>query len=910
MSHKSHRSGLRILALAAFPALGSLLLGGQALAKSSSLSQVYATHASAALNELSASCGPTEGTPIEDCDKGNENGDIIIGSGATICTGTVVVDKKNAKVGKITINSGGTLIIDDDAAKGDDAVILKTDGIQINEGGTFQVGAADCPIGTSDPKDRVEIQFVGPKPDDCGLSLGNPDSSPQCYQKGIQVAKGGTLRMYGAKGVAPNGVSWTYLSKPAGPAEYNKSEKGYIGNVLAAVTEKSDIIHLADDVTQGSAGWQKGDWIAIATTSFSPWETEFVEIKKVEQEGSGSKITLVQGLSYYHFGGVDPGAPGMGNYKAGENLNYGVDERAAVGLVSRNILLTSDTERPKENKSHESTHWGGEIRIHKGFEAVAIQGVELRKFGKEQLGSYPIHFHHAGDLSAYLPADKLIDSNSIHHSYNKCMTIHSTQSLTLSNNVCARITGHIFYEEIGDEFDISFISNLGLGAMSNSFTVNAAKGEWEKLVKDYYWVGDNMSNPVGSSETSPHDIGFDQFDIFDTDDQTNPVHGQCGHVGPLGQILLDKSVPGCAPPNVYFEHPSGFWITNPSAKLEGNLIAGCQDTGKAYFYVPPRGAVSDGEEQIEPKFIPIGSQYAKDKDDNPTNAKRYGVFENNRASACYHGLYDDPEGMSSDQLFGYEGGIHDKDHQAVVDEFDKVTLSRIRDRGVWLRPTFYVLKDARIATTRDGVSLVTSGGVDGNYPGVWGLLKDSTMVGISTNNVDRWGPCGAKVIVNGVGQVRGGGWGCIDQTNPGNNPLNNCCTAEQKDNMGTKDLCKDLPLCIVPSGGAVTERGYPDPDWPMFGFLIYDGPPLIIDDRFVNFRVSPGSKSSDDKTFPPANRLTVPDDAILQHWGFKGIPGNPPPPAYTQYEGDAALGWFNANQSSYPAASTTAGLSF
>ena len=38
----------------------------------------------------------------------------------------------------------------------------------------------------------------------------------------------------------------------------------------------------------------------------------------------------------------------------------------------------------------------------------------------------------------------LIDANTIHHSYNKCATLHSTSNITLSNNVCARIVGHIF----------------------------------------------------------------------------------------------------------------------------------------------------------------------------------------------------------------------------------------------------------------------------------------------------------------------------------------------------------------------------------------------------------------------------------------------------------------------------------
>jgi hypothetical protein len=105
----------------------------------------------------------------------------------------------------------------------------------------------------------------------------------------------------------------------------------------------------------------------------------------------------------------------------------------------------------------------------------------------------------------------------------------------------------------------------------------------------------------------------------------------------------------------------------------------------------------------------------------------------------------------------------------------------------------------------------------------------------------------------------------------------------------------------------------------MFGFLIYDGPPLIVKDRLVNFRVAPGSIAPDG--FTAAELLTHEDDCILNgcpsdnppvpSWNFYGIPGCPTaPPAYTTYEGDAALGWFNTNPSSYPAATTTSQLTF
>jgi len=105
----------------------------------------------------------------------------------------------------------------------------------------------------------------------------------------------------------------------------------------------------------------------------------------------------MQPLQFYHFGGTDPGQPSDTNYNAGADKNFGVDERAEVGLISRNITLTADTPA-----TGDSNHWGGELRFVKGYKEVSLQGVELQKFGKEQIASYPIHFHMDGSLPAEL----------------------------------------------------------------------------------------------------------------------------------------------------------------------------------------------------------------------------------------------------------------------------------------------------------------------------------------------------------------------------------------------------------------------------------------------------------------------------------------------------------------------------
>jgi hypothetical protein len=828
-----------------------------------------------------AQCTNPAYTPFSRCG----TGDIIVGAGT--CKQAYL--DKNATVGAIKIVRGGILAVSDQAAQV--RLQLTTTGIDIQSGGTLKIGDAKCPIGMTKPTDLVTLKFTGTHPADCGDVTNGPNNSPpppaispQCqgYVKGIQLESGGSLFMYGLKGVPATGdtthtLDWTYLAQPSGPTSYN----------LTAGVKKPAVsatrIKVAGDITGGGSnrGWQAEDWIAVATTSFSPWETEFVQIASKPTYDKTSGLTTIdldatRPLVYYHFGGPDPyaadkGAPGPGSYNASDTTNYGVDERAEVGLISRNIHLTSDADTPPlgaQGKAGGNLHWGGETRFLPGFTAAVMQGVQLQKFGKEQLGSYPIHFHVDGDLSRAPKPVVLIDSNSIDHSYNKCITVHSTQNLTLTNNVCARITGHIFYEEIGDEQNVTFKNNLGMGAMSNSFSVNSgATTPQATLIEDYYWTGDNLNNTNPGVGNSPGKLPFDQFRIFDPDHQGNPVTGSCSTpftgAGNSGTLGLGGVAGNCKPPNVYFEPPSGFWIINPSIKLINNSIAGCQDVGMGYWYVTPVGTgkiPNTPTSILDDKFIPIGSQYTG----------VHGEFTNNRVHGCYGGLYSDSNaGVVSGQLAAYLNGnnryspVTTPPNHAVVDEFDQLTATRIRWRALWVRPSFNVVYQSRFATNRRSLSFVTSGGSDGNYPGVWALLKDSSIVGVSANNPDRFGPCGA--VIPAVGQQqRGGQRGCIDATP-----------------FGPKD-----PV----NSGVFLADGYSTPQWNLFGFQIYDGPPLIVHNHLVNFLQNPSP-------------LLTKDDAMLaKTWRY-----NAP---FTRYEGDAAFGWLEGNQSAYPTAATTSELTW
>ncbi|MEO8605492.1 MAG: G8 domain-containing protein [bacterium] len=852
------------------------------------------------------------------------------------CGPNVVVDQdfiaKN-KLGKITIESGGKLVfpdLNDPERKTPKTLAMETTGILVKTGGLFRIGTATCPIGYH-PEAHVTITFTGARDAKCKPSEGCDDGSV----KGIEVQEGGILDMHGAKGVpepaaeagAPS-VSWTVLS----------------ASVVAQPTPAAAELHLAADVTQGQRPWEKGDWIVIGTSSFSPFESEFVEIAEAPKtDGNGGSIVKTkQPLRYAHFGSAAPtasqqctvsgklqavacgsvagctaactSAPSGLNYNDPEAKNFGIDERSEVGLISRSIKLTATTPAapPPDQEplqADPSLHWGGEIRI-RGNSAtplkVAIVGVELEKFGKDQLGSYPIHVHMVGDAKQAAT----IAANSIHHSFNKCLTVHMSSNLTFKDNVCARIVGHMFYEEFGSEEHIRFERNLGLGAMSNSFDIYKVKTDGpssrpisrSELIRDHWWAGDNLARSDG--------YNYDGFNIPNTDDQKNPTHGSCqlaNGVGGFSRSLPPFSPPhpeACAPYEFYTEPASGFWVTNPTTELIGNSIGGCQGVGRGVWWVTPPTPIDVNGEQRDLKFQPLGK------------------FFDNRAHGCYAGFYGEEEySVHSTVLVPHKDAT--STGQPIIAQLDGMTATRNRFRGVWMRPTWFVVQDGRFATNRENVSLVTSGGIDGNAPGVWALLTDSVIAGISKNNFDRFGPCPTD---NQLGINTGGQFGCIDHTPP---PFKACAQGSDEGKVGKvctapADCCAkpgDCPDACTPTSADEVGQGYPPPSWNMFGYMLYDGPVRVFDDRFVNFRKDVTSllTEADQKFLKEYERTHIIATAQLCKGGPKlgkpcnldsDCPESTCRKAPFVYEGDAALGWFQSNQSSYPTGTVTRGLSW
>jgi G8 domain len=193
-------------------------------------------------------------------------------------------------------------------------------------------------------------------------------------------------------------------------------------------------IVVADDMD-----WRPGDEIVIASTDYWSRHDEERTITAVD----GNELELDRALDYQHWGTIQT--------IAGRDI----DERAEVGLLSRNVVV-------RGNDASTNNGFGGHMMIMEAAEA-RIDGVEFDNMGqKNALRRYPVHFHMDGKAP-----ESYLQRSSIHHSFNRCVTVHGTNELRVKDNVCYDHLGHGFFMEDGAERRNVITGNLGLGTRAN-----------------------------------------------------------------------------------------------------------------------------------------------------------------------------------------------------------------------------------------------------------------------------------------------------------------------------------------------------------------------------------------------------------------------------------------------------------
>jgi cell surface hyaluronidase len=244
---------------------------------------------------------------------------------------------------------------------------------------------------------RARITLTGP-------DVGDETANMGMGSKFIAVMNGGTLDLHGA----PRGASWLKLGATA-----NKGAK--------TIT------------LERAPGWKVGDRIAIASSDYDPKQAEEFVISAI----SGASVTLETPLKTMHYGQLQ---------QFGTQI---LDERAEVALLDRNITIRGD--------DLSTGGYGGHIMIMDTGSAF-VGGVELARMGQQgKLRRYPIHFHMQGDAGN----GSYLKDSSIHHAFNRCVTVHGTNKLEVKNNAAFDTIGHCYFLEDGAETGNTFDGNLG-----------------------------------------------------------------------------------------------------------------------------------------------------------------------------------------------------------------------------------------------------------------------------------------------------------------------------------------------------------------------------------------------------------------------------------------------------------------
>ncbi|MBX2855765.1 MAG: hypothetical protein KTR21_12320 [Rhodobacteraceae bacterium] len=238
-----------------------------------------------------------------------------------------------------------------------------------------------------------------------------------------------------------------------------------------------------------ATGWRAGDKIAIASTDFDLNQSEELTVTSVSDDGR--TIVFEPPLDYMHYGEID-------RYDDPDGDVHILDMRAEVTLLSRNVKIQGDVNYdPSKPLNEQDDQYGGHSMVMNGGE-MYVSGAEFAFMGQAGiLGKYPVHWHESGDVSG-----QYIRDSSIHHSFNKGVTIHDTNNAEVTDNVVYETISHNYYFEDGTETGSVLTDNLGMNARETGQFGNIRGANDDSPSNFYTPNGDNtwIGNHAAGSE--------------------------------------------------------------------------------------------------------------------------------------------------------------------------------------------------------------------------------------------------------------------------------------------------------------------------------------------------------------------------------------------------------------------------
>uniref|UniRef100_A0A8C4ZKQ9 Cell migration inducing hyaluronidase 1 n=1 Tax=Gadus morhua TaxID=8049 RepID=A0A8C4ZKQ9_GADMO len=269
------------------------------------------------------------------------------------------------------------------------------------------------------------------------------------------------------------------------------------------------------ELAERPVGWGPGDRLVVASTDYSMHQAE--EFSLLPCPKCSPEQVKVRGKAQF--------------LHMGEEVD-GVDMRAEVGLLTRNILIRGEMEPGcygnEACKFFDFDTFGGHLKVERGFRAVHVSGVELQHMGQQSMGHYPVHFHMNGDVDergGYDPPTSVSDL-SIHHSFSRCVTIHGSNGLMVKDVVGYDTLGHCFFTEDGPEERNTFDHCLGLmvragtllpsdrdSTMCRNITSGAYPGYVANPRQDCsatstFWIANPNNNLINCAAAGSEETGF------------------------------------------------------------------------------------------------------------------------------------------------------------------------------------------------------------------------------------------------------------------------------------------------------------------------------------------------------------------------------------------------------------------
>ncbi|KAM9446380.1 cell surface hyaluronidase [Clarias gariepinus] len=435
------------------------------------------------------------------------------------------------------------------------------------------------------------------------------------------------------------------------------------------------ILNVQDDVSS----WRPGDRIVVASTDYSMHQAE--EFTLLPCPHCGRTQLRIQGKPQFtHMG----------------EIVDGVDMRAEVALLSRNILIHGEMESSCYGNNwcqyYNHDTFGGHVKILGNFSSVHMSQVELKHMGQQaERDSNPVHFHMCGDVdenSAYL------DSLSIHHSFSRCVSIHATNGLLVRDTVGYDTLGHCFFLADGTEQRNTFYHNLGL-----------------------------VTRPGTILPTERNDT--------------------------LCIKIRDRVHGGYTPsPATECKAVSTFWIANPNNNLINNAAAGSQDAGIWYIFHNSSTGDSNGlVPETKAELTPLGIFY-----NNRVHSNfKAGLFIDKGVKTTNSSAADPREYLCLDNNARFRPHLDsDPTKPRVAALIDTLISFKNNDLGAWIRGGDIIIRNSGFADNGVGLSFAS----DGSYPkdiGASQEVSESLFVGESRNR----GTSGGQNKYWGVGGVDG-----------------------------------------------------------------------------------------------------------------------------------------------------------